>query len=273
MFATLLPHLRQLASRTLAIVRARIVRRTTPTTPVPASGLLADLVRSKRDLLLENALLRQQLLVLRRQTKRPRLTATDRGLLVLLASRLGTWASALIIVQPETVLRWHRQGFRLLWRRDSAAPTRTSRIPAETVALIRQMATENRLWGAERIRGELLKLDLRVGKRTIQKYMRQARPPRQPGQTWATFVRNHAQQIWACDFLQVTDLLFRLTEAHLRRVLRQYAAYFNRGRPHQGLGQRLPCPAQPPVAAGRAGRRVVAVPVLGGLHHEYRRVA
>ncbi len=373
MFATLLPHLRQLASRTLAIVRARIVRWTTPTTPAPTSGLLADLVRSRRELLLENALLRQQLLVLRRQTKRPRLTATDRGLLVLLASRLGTWASALIIVQPETVLRWHRQGFRLLWRRDSAAPTRTSRIPAETVALIRQMATENRLWGAERIRGELLKLDLRVGKRTIQKYMRQARPPRQPGQTWATFVRNHAQQIWACDFLQVTDLLFRplfaffmvelgsrrvvhvgvtrtptdawvtqhlreatpyderpaylvcdhdskygprftrlaaasgievlrtpvqapranasierflgsvrrecldhlliLTEAHLRRVLRQYAAYFNRGRPHQGLGQRLPCQAQPPVTAGGAGSRIVAVPVLGGLHHEYRRVA
>src|SRR5439155_26682561 len=68
---------------------------------------------------------------------------------------------------------------------------------------------EDRLWGADRIRGELLKLDIRVSKRTIQRYLRRARPPRAPGQTWATFLRNHAHEIWACDFLPVTDLLFR----------------------------------------------------------------
>ena len=75
--------------------------------------------------------------------------------------------------------------------------------------MIMSMAAENRLWGAERIRGELLKLNIRVSKRTIQKYMRQARPPRRTGQGWKSFLHNHAHEIWACDFLQVTDLWFR----------------------------------------------------------------
>jgi len=83
------------------------------------------------------------------------------------------------------------------------------KIAAETVALIKEMARENRLWGAERIRGELLKLGIRVCKRTIQKYMRHARIPRQRGQNWGTFLQNHAKDIWVCDFLQVTDLFFR----------------------------------------------------------------
>lgn len=71
------------------------------------------------------------------------------------------------------------------------------------------MAANNRLWGAERIRGELLKLDIRVSKRTIQKYMKQMRPKQVHGQNWRTFLRNHAAEVWACDFLQVTDLFFR----------------------------------------------------------------
>jgi putative transposase len=79
---------------------------------------------------------------------------------------------------------------------------------AETVALIRTMATANRIWGAERIRGELLKLGIRVGKRTVQKYMREA--PRAPGgQRWSTFLRNHADVTWCCDFVQTYDVLFR----------------------------------------------------------------
>src|SRR5439155_24401005 len=83
------------------------------------------------------------------------------------------------------------------------------KVAAETIALIRQMAKDNRLWGAERIRGELLKLGIRVCKRTIQKYMRTVRTQQPRGQKWSTFLRNHAGQIWACDFLQVTDLFFR----------------------------------------------------------------
>jgi putative transposase len=85
----------------------------------------------------------------------------------------------------------------------------------ETQAVIRTMAAENRLWGAERIRGELLKLGIRVSKRTVQKYMRHTRPPQRRGQTWTTFLHNHAHDIWACDFLQVTDLWFRSLFAFL----------------------------------------------------------
>ena len=168
------------------------------------------------------------MLVLHRSVQRPAFTPLDRGLLVLLASRLRTWASALLIVRPETVLRWHRQGFRLFWRRTSAPRSRPSPLADATIDLIQQMARDNPLWGAERIRGELLKLGLRVSKRTIQKYLRQARPPRPTrpsGQTWATFLRNHTHAIWACDFLQVTDLVFRplfaffIVEHRSRRVV------------------------------------------------------
>jgi putative transposase len=139
------------------------------------TGAVLDLCRSKQQLALENALLRQQLIVLRRQVNRPRLTNADRALLVLIASRLRTWKSSLLIIQPDTLLRWHREGFRLLWKRKSRTNSREpkkSKQPAETIELIKQMARENRLWGAERIRGELLKLNIRVCKRTVQKYMR-----------------------------------------------------------------------------------------------------
>jgi len=129
---------------------------------------------------------------------------------VLLASRLRAWHQALLIVRPETVLRWHRQGLRLCWRRKSrprSAPQ--PKVAAETIALIRELAAANRLWGDERIRGEVLKLGIRVAKTTVQRHMREARPPQRTGQTWAAFLRNHARETWACDFLPVTDLLFR----------------------------------------------------------------
>ncbi len=209
MIDTALPRLRHLARRCFAAMRARVARWTRPAPLALALGAAADATRSRSDLLVENALLRHQLVVFSRAVKRPQLTAADRALLVLLAGRLRTWAGTLVIVRPETVLRWHRQGFRLFWKRKSRAATRPPRIPRETCDLIRQMAGDNRLWGADRIRGELLKLDIRVSKRTIQRYLRQARPPRPTGQAWATFLRNHAGEIWACDFLPITDVLFR----------------------------------------------------------------
>jgi putative transposase len=98
---------------------------------------------------------------------------------------------------------------RLFWKYKSRAASSKPKIPAETVALIKEMAAQNRLWGAERMRGELLKPGIRVCKRTIQKYMRNARIPRRRRQNWATYLQNHAKDIWACDFLQVTDLFFR----------------------------------------------------------------
>jgi putative transposase len=261
----------------------------------------------------------------------------------------------------------------LYWKRKSKTHTHQPKVAAETIALIRQMAKDNRLWGAERIRGELLKLGLRVCKRTIQKYMRTVCTQQPRGQKWSTFLHTHAAQIWACDFLQVSDLFFRplfafflielksrkvihvgvtrsptdawvaqqlreatpygqapkylirdhdskfgscfdwvattsgikllktpyhapranavcerflrsvqkeclyhlliLEEKHLQRVLNMYVAYFNQARPHQGIQQQIPDSAGSSRATAQAGTKVLAVPILAGLHHDYRRVA
>jgi len=145
--------------------------------------------------------------------------------MVVLARAVRTWKQALFIVQPETLLRWHRQGFQLYWKYKSRMAVSNPKIAVETAALIKEMARDNLLWGAERIRGELLKLGIHVCKRTSQKYMRHARSPRRGGQTWVTFLQNHAQDIWACNFLQVTDLFFRslfaffIIDLHFRRVV------------------------------------------------------
>jgi putative transposase len=119
--------------------------------------------------------------------------------------------AALVIVQPDTVLRWHRELFRWVWRRKPRPKRRSGRQPLsdDIVALIKRMARNNRTWGAERIRGELLKLGIRVSKSTIQKYIHDTRKPGAPKQTWATFLRNHAREIWSWDFLQTYDLFFR----------------------------------------------------------------
>jgi transposase InsO family protein len=239
--------------------------------------------------------------------------------------------------------------------------------------LIKEMVAHIRLWGAERIRGELLKLDIRVSKRTIQKYMKHVRPKRGRGQTWRIFLRNHAAEVWACDFLQVMDLFFRplfafliielksrkvihvnvtrtptdpwvaqqlreatpygqtpkylirdndkkfgpsfarvattsgikvlrtpyrtplanavcerflgsvrrecldafliFHEKQLSRLLKAYVVYFNQARPHQGLGQRLPEPPTLTAAPFQPASKVLSIPVLGGLHHDYQRAA
>jgi len=123
-------------------------------------------------------------------------TPADRLRLVLLARLVRGWRAALLIVQPETLLRWHRQGFRLVWRARSRGASKRPQVSAEAVAAIRRMAGDNRRWGAERICGERRKLGIRVGKRTVQRHLRAARPPRPAGdgQTWATFLRNHAHE-------------------------------------------------------------------------------
>jgi putative transposase len=209
----------------LDALSSRFARWTKPLGTSLPLATLTDLGRSKSELISENALLRQQLIILRRQVKRPACTNTDRLLLVLLARMVRNWKQTLFIVQPETLLRWHRELFRLVWKRKSKTASHTPKVAAETIALIREMAKDNRLWGAERIRGELLKLGLRVCKRTIQKYMRNVHTQQPRGQKWSTFLHNHAAQVWACDFLQVTDLFFRplfaffLIELKSRKVI------------------------------------------------------
>ena len=160
-------------------------------------GLVEDAFRTREELIAENALLRQQLIVAARSATRPSFKAHERGLMVLLAGLVRHWQSAVLLVQPQTVLRWHRHGFRIFWGWRSRHPRiATRRVAAETVELIRTMARDNRLRGAECIRGDLLKLGIRVAKRTVQKYMRSARPRPPSGQSWATFLSNHMHQIW-----------------------------------------------------------------------------
>jgi putative transposase len=332
-------------------------------------GTFTDLARSKSSRVAENALLRQQLIVLQRQVNKPKLRPLDRLILVFLASLVTNWRQALLIVKPETLLKWHRAGFKLFWKFKSSAKGRKPKIAEETILVIKKMASENRLWGAERIQGELLKLNIKVSKRTIQKYMHQAKPPRSTSQNWSTFLKNHSHQIWACDFLPVNDIFFRqiyafvimelgsrkiihvgvtshstdewtaqqlreatpfeqrpkylirdndakfgshfkqvaegadievlktpikapnanancerlmgtlrrelldhfliFNERHLKAVLKEFVEYYNLWRPHQGIGQTTPVKMLTSCEAGK----IVAFPVLGGLHHHYQRVA
>jgi len=201
--------IKQRLSLSFHVLQERFSRGIRPPTTSLLLGTLVDLTRGKSELLAENALLRHQLIILRRQIKRPVYRKSDRLLLVLLARMVRTWNQALFLVQPETLLRGPRELFRLSWKHKSKAHSKKPRLSPETISLIKEMAVNNRLWGAERIRGELLKLDIRVSKRTIQKYMKLVRPKRSLGQTWRTCLRNHAAEVWACDFLQVTDLFFR----------------------------------------------------------------
>jgi putative transposase len=200
-----LPHLMPRCLNALCHkVKQRLRRWTKPDSQSLALNAVLDLSRSKSELVLENALLR-------RQVKRPALTWHDRALFVLMASKLATWKTAVMIVQPETLLRWHRDLFRWVWRHKSRRKGKRGREPLgeDIVNFIKNMAKDNRSWGAERIRGELLKLGVQVAKSTIQKYIGQVRTSLTAKQTWATFLRNHAKDIWAVDFLQTYDLFFR----------------------------------------------------------------
>ena len=194
--------------KVINFVKEQIKRLLKPAPLAIVAGALTDLPRTKSDLILENAILRQQVIILKRTVKRPKLTPGDRTRLLFLSRLTWFWGSALHIVKPDTVLKWHRSLFKHYWRWKSKPKTRKPRIPQQTIDLIKHMAIENRDWGAKRIVGELLKLEIVVHKRTVEKYMRQARKNKS-GQTWATFLNNHAQDIWACDYTVVHNLFFR----------------------------------------------------------------
>jgi len=195
----------------LHIIAQHIQRRAKPSNPSVFTGTILDLTRSRSELMLENAFLRQQLIVLNRQVLRPSCKPLERVLLVMLASGLRSWKQALTIVQPDTLLRWHRDLYRWLWKRKCRKKNQPGRPPLseETIRLIQSMSRENRIWGANRIHGELLKLGLRAAKSTIQRYIKYIRDPGSSQQRWRTFIHNHASEIWACDILQTYDLFFR----------------------------------------------------------------
>jgi transposase InsO family protein len=170
---------------------------------------LASPFKSKSRLEAENAVLRHQLIVLRRKLKgRARLTNNDRWFLVQMYRWFPSILTVVTIVQPETLVRWHRAGFRRYWRWKSRRRGGRPPIEAELRALIRQMSRENLLWGAPRIHGELLKLGFSVAQSSVAKYMVKHRGP--PSQGWRTFLRNHAPDIAAMDLFVVPTIGFKL---------------------------------------------------------------
>jgi transposase InsO family protein len=328
-------------------------------------------------LIAENLFLRKQLALFQERKIKPhRISATTRLAMIAL-SRFFAWQDALVVVKPETFIKWHRSAFRLFWRWKSRERGRP-KLPTNLCALVREMARDNPTWGEERIANELqLKLGIRVAPRTIRKYLGRTRPGGgSPGQRWSTFVRNHAKAIVACDFFvsvtvtfkvlyvfvameigsrrivhcnvaehptadwttqqfrevladvhpyrfvihdrdsifsplvdetlkgfgvrtlrtpiqapkanafcerligtirrECLDYLIPINERHLRRILKEFVGYYNRGRPHASLGPGIPEPIQANVPASGhrhrlpAGYRVTSRPVLGGLHHDCR---
>jgi transposase InsO family protein len=329
-------------------------------------GLLAAPFRSKLSLEVENAALRQQLIVLRRKLRgRVRLSNGDRLFFVWLYRLFPSITRAILIIRPDTLVRWHRVGFRRYWRWKSCRRVGRPRIDRDLRALIRRMSVEDVLWGAPRIHGELLKLGFEVAQSTVARYM--VKPHGPPSQTWRTFLRNHAPDVAAIDLFVVPTIGFGLLyglvviqiarrnlvwvnvtshptaewvaqqlteafpwqeaprhlirdhdavyggvyikrinamgirdhptaprspwqnpyaeqligsirrecldrvvvtgEAHLRRILRRCANYYNRARTHRSLSKDCP-PHRPAQAIGT----ISSSPVVGGLHHVYSRM-
>jgi hypothetical protein len=266
---------------------------------------LAAQVKSRSRLEAENLFLRHQLAIaLRRAPPRFRLRGGERALLIWMTRLWPSLIDAVQVVQPETILRWHRAGFKVFWRWKSRNRAGRPQVDRGLRDLIRRMSRENELWGASRIHGELLMLGFQVAQSTVSKYM--VRPLKPPSQSWETFLRNHAHAIAAIDVCIVQTLSFnflfaflvlghgrrqllwievtrhptaewlarQITEAfpwasasHLRRVLASYAAYYNQTRTHLALQKDAPLRR----AVQRSGA-IVAIPILAGLHHQYVRI-
>ena len=186
-------------------------------------AILTAPFKSKIRLEVENMVLRHQLIILRRKVHgRVRVTNNDRWFFIQLYRWFPSILQVLTIVQPETLVRWHRAGFRRYWRWKSRSRGGRPQIDAALRALIRRMSIENPLWGAPRIHGELLKLGFEVAQSSVAKYMVKRRGP--PSQGWRTFLRNHAPDIAAMDLLVVPTIGFDLLYAFIivrvdRRVL------------------------------------------------------
>jgi len=195
-----------------------------PTVTVLFGMLRAALIDRQR-LMLENAVLRQQVIVLKRSVNRPRIKDSDRAFFVLMHRLLADWRSSLLIVKPETVIRWHRKGAAWYWARKSRTTKRGApAIGWKLVRLIQRLSVENVTWGAPRIRDELGMLGHDVAQSTVEKYMVKRRDP-EKGQRWSTFLRNHMKVTAACDFFVVPTLTFKMLYAFVvlshdrRRIL------------------------------------------------------
>ena len=175
---------------------------------------VVDLFKSRSRLEAENLFLRHQLnIALRRAPSRIRLSGSDRALLVLMTKLWPNLVGMARLVQPETILRWHRTGFGVFWRWKSRNRAGRPKIDRGLRDLIRRMSSENPLWGASRIHGELLMLGFEVAQSTVSKYMVRGRKP--PSQSWKTFLRNHGEAIAAVDMCVVPTVTFELLFAFL----------------------------------------------------------
>ena len=166
--------------------------------------------RSRSDTALEVLALRQQVAVLKRKRPRPVLNSWDRLFWTTLRHLWSRWSDVLVIVKPETVISWHRAGFRLYWRWRSRPRGGRPKITDEIRGLIRRLAEENPDWGAPKIHGELLKLGFVVSERTVARYLRRIRRRGDPGKRWLAFLQNHREVIVAFDFFTVPTLTFQL---------------------------------------------------------------
>jgi hypothetical protein len=216
--------------------------------------LLPCLVGGHRQLALENLALRQQLAVYKRTMTRPKLHATDRLFWVALARVWAGWRRPLMLVTPETVLRWQRRRFREYWTGLSGRPT-GGRPPVhgEIKVLVGRMAAANPLWGAPRIHGELLKLGIDVAERTVSRLMPKRDP--QPSQTWRTFLDNHVRDLISLDFFTVPTARLRVLfvlvvlAPHRRRVV------------HFNVTEQTPPPTGPPSRSWRPFRTTPHPPI------------
>lgn len=191
-----------------------------------AAAVFTSFFKGQRSLVLENLALRQQLVVYKRAQERPPLRSTDRAFWVWLSKVWSGWRTPLLLVRPETVIKWHRQSCRLYWRWKSRTkkigrPT----IPREHIAFILRMSRENPSWGEGKINEELrVKFGIRPSTSTIRKYMTK-RQPRRDGQKWRTFIQNHSREICACDFMTQYTALFAIVyvfivmEIQTRRIV------------------------------------------------------
>ena len=173
-------------------------------------GTLVRFLRSRHSLLLENLALRQQLVVLKRRHPRPKLDLSDKLFWLLVRRCWSGWKQALLVVTPETVVRWHRAGFRWYWRMISKTrkPIGRRQTPKEVRELILQMVAENPTWGAPRIHGELRMLGFDLSERTISRWMKLAPRGQDQAKRWLAFLRNHREAIAAMDFFTAPTITF-----------------------------------------------------------------
>jgi len=182
--------------------------------------------RSRSDTALEVLALRQQVAMLKRKRPRPRLNSCDRLFWTILRRCWSRWTDVLVLVKPDTVIGWHRTGFRLYWRWRSRPRGGRPKITEEIRVLIRRLAQENQGWGAPKIHGELQKLGFVVSERSVARYLRRMRRRGDPAKSWLTFLQNHREVIAAFDFFTVPTVTFQLLycffviEHGRRRILR-----------------------------------------------------